>query len=104
MLARRVLGVTLSDPTSGFFAVRRDVFAALDDGTLRPEGFKILLSLYLEASRRAGSGRVEVREVEVPLRERVHGKSKLSGRVAWAYLRMLYRYRRRLRRPGPPRR
>ncbi len=53
-LARLVLNVPISDPMSGYFAIRRSFFACLDDGTLRPKGFKILLYLYARALARLG--------------------------------------------------
>ncbi len=93
-LARLVLHVSLSDPMSGFFAVRHEVFRKLDDGTLHPEGFKILLYLYLCACRQLGRQHVGVREVGFVFRDRLYGKSKLSGAVMWDYLRMVYSLRR----------
>jgi dolichol-phosphate mannosyltransferase len=94
-LARLTVGVSLSDPMSGFFALRRDLFATLDDGSLRPVGFKIFLYLYLEACRRMGPDHVTVREVGYVFRERLHGESKLTARVIWEYLRMLVTARQR---------
>jgi dolichol-phosphate mannosyltransferase len=94
-LARLLVDVSLSDPMSGFFALRRDLFASLDDGSLRPEGFKIFLYLYLAARHRMGPDRVTVREVGYVFRERLHGESKLTGRVMWEYVRMLIASRRR---------
>ena len=94
-LARLMANVSLSDPMSGFFAVRRELFATLDDGTLRPTGFKILLYLYLDACRRLGPRNVSVREVGFVFRRRLHGESKLDGRVMWEYVKMLYGFRRR---------
>jgi hypothetical protein len=83
---------------SGFFALRRDVFRRLDDGTLDPSGFKVLLYLFLTARRTLGADRVTVREVSYAFRERLHGKSKLTSRVVWEYVRMLYHFRRAPRR------
>src|SRR5262249_54469521 len=86
--------VPFSDPMSGYFTVRREVFAALDNGTLCPEGFKILLYLYFHACQRLGRGKVRVREVGYVFRNRLHGDSKLTSRVMWEYLKMLYDLRR----------
>src|SRR5262249_3768271 len=94
VLARLVLSVPFSDPMSGYFTVRREVFAALDNGTLCPEGFKILLYLYFHACQRLGRGKVRVREVGYVFRNRLHGDSKLTSRVMWEYLKMLYDLRR----------
>jgi dolichol-phosphate mannosyltransferase len=74
--------------------MRRELFARLDDGSLRPEGFKILLYLYLQACLRLGPDQVRVSEVGFVFRERLHGRSKLTNRVMWEYLAMLYNFRR----------
>lgn len=63
--ARRV-----SDPMSGFFALRRDI---LDDVTLDPAGYKILLEVLTKCSY----GTIE--EVPYVFREREHGESKLTA-------------------------
>jgi len=69
-IARRVTGVQLSDPMSGFFAVRREAFLRVAPG-LNPRGYKILMELlvlfrpqqaaeisYVFAPRRAGSSKL----------------------------------------------
>jgi dolichol-phosphate mannosyltransferase len=42
-LARLFANVPFSDPMSGFFALRREVFELIDDVDLRPHGYKILI-------------------------------------------------------------
>jgi dolichol-phosphate mannosyltransferase len=78
LFPRALAGV--SDPMSGFFAVRT---AAIDPGELRPRGFKILLEVLV---RNPG-----LRVVEVPFTfaDRNGGESKASGREAVRYLRQL---------------
>src|SRR5213079_2155367 len=75
-IARRLLGVTLSDPMSGFFMMRRDRFEELAP-QLSSQGFKILLDIVATA-------RDSLRIVELPFAfaERQHGESKLDARVA----------------------
>jgi dolichol-phosphate mannosyltransferase len=75
-LARRLLGVDLSDPMSGFFMLRRD---RLDDiaGELSPIGFKILLDIVLTAKNR-----LRVTEIPYEFRERAHGRSKFDAAIA----------------------
>jgi dolichol-phosphate mannosyltransferase len=70
----------VSDPMSGFFAVRT---AAVDPGELRPRGFKILLELLV---RNPG---LRVAEVPFTFANRHDGQSKASGREAVRYLRQL---------------
>lgn len=82
-LARFLFPVRLrriSDPMSGFFALRR---SALDLGTLRPDGFKILLEVL---ARKSPGG---VGELPFVFGERSGGKSKASWREGSLYLRRL---------------
>jgi dolichol-phosphate mannosyltransferase len=71
-LAKRLLGVRLSDPMSGFFMLRRPLFELLAP-RLTGRGFKILLDLTLSA-------REPLRVAEIPYRftQRVAGESKLD--------------------------
>jgi dolichol-phosphate mannosyltransferase len=78
----------LSDPMSGFFALRRETWMAAD--RLDPIGYKIGLELYVKGRCR--------RPAEVPIRfgVRAHGTSKTSiaERIRYLrHLRRLYVYR-----------
>ena len=75
-MARRLLGVTLSDPMSGFFMIRRDHFEALAP-QLSSQGFKILLDIVATAR-----GTLRIAELPFVFAERQHGESKLDTRVA----------------------
>jgi dolichol-phosphate mannosyltransferase len=75
-LARRLLGVTLSDPMSGFFMMRRDRFEELAP-KLSSQGFKILLDIVSTAH-----GSLRIAELPFVFGERQHGESKLDTRVA----------------------
>jgi dolichol-phosphate mannosyltransferase len=75
-LARRLLGVTLSDPMSGFFMMRRDRFEELAP-QLSSQGFKILLDIVATAR-----GTLRIAELPFVFAERQHGESKLDTRVA----------------------
>jgi dolichol-phosphate mannosyltransferase len=75
-MARRLLGVTLTDPMSGFFMMRRDRFEALAP-QLSSQGFKILLDIVATAR-----GTLRIAELPFVFAERQHGESKLDTRVA----------------------
>lgn len=83
-LSRLMLRAELSDPMSGFFMARREVF---DDNAARlsGRGFKILLDLFASAA-------TPLRFAEIPYRFglRQHGESKLDRRVALDFLAMLF--------------
>jgi dolichol-phosphate mannosyltransferase len=80
-LARAVVWplTDVRDPTSGFFAIRRQWLLALGDDV---EGFKIGLEVLLRSDE-------SLRVSEIPIRfaGRVHGQSKMSLRQAGCYLR-----------------
>ncbi len=86
--ARLMLGISLKDPMSGFFAIRRDAFDRVKS-CLSPKGFKIMLELAFLLSL---TGRDEVTEHPITFAMRKQGESKLSGRVIFQYLAMLMRF------------
>jgi dolichol-phosphate mannosyltransferase len=81
--ANAVLPVTVSDPMSGFFAIRRETFeAALP--YLSGSGFKILLDLIISAPTRP-----LIVELPYVFRERTAGASKLDLMVVAEYAQLL---------------
>jgi len=88
LMARLALGITLKDPMSGFFAIRRDAFDRVKP-CLSPKGFKIMLELAFLLSL---TGHDRVLEHPITFAMRKHGESKLSGRVIVQYLAMLQRF------------
>ena len=82
-LSELVMKTRVSDPMSGFFAIRRDVLMdALP--RLSNVGFKILLDLLASSS-----GPLKVKEVPYTFRNRLAGESKLDNRVAQEFLILL---------------
>ena len=81
--ARRFLGVRLSDPMTGFFMMRRELFDALAP-RLSTHGFKVLLDI-------VASSKQPLRIVELPFEfhARRHGQSKLDSLVVLEYLGLL---------------
>jgi dolichol-phosphate mannosyltransferase len=84
MLARRLLRVKITDPMSGFFMIRRELFESLAPA-LSTQGFKVLLDIL-------ATGRDAVRVVELPYNfgRRYSGKSKLDARIVLDYLGLLF--------------
>jgi dolichol-phosphate mannosyltransferase len=83
-LARILLHVSLKDPLSGFFLMRRTDFLSVRD-LLDAKGFKILLEIVARLKTK--------RIVEVPytFRKRSSGKSKLSTLVVLQYMQQLWK-------------
>ncbi|MGZ9111667.1 MAG: glycosyltransferase family 2 protein [Rhodoplanes sp.] len=75
VVARRFLGVELTDPMSGFFMIRRDTVEELAS-SLSSQGFKLLLDIVATAR-----GKLRVVELPYVFRARQHGLSKLDTRV-----------------------
>lgn len=82
-LASLVMKTPLSDPMSGFFAVRRETFIGLVP-QLSKMGYKILLDV-------VASSKDPLRIVELPyeFRTRIAGESKLDNMVALEYVELL---------------
>ena len=87
VLAKKTLRVVLSDPMSGFFALRRDVFHGLVRD-LSGVGFKILLDIFATSP-------TPLRFCELPyeFRNRQAGESKVDGNVALDFLTLLLQKR-----------
>lgn len=84
-LAYAIPPVHVSDPMSGFFAIRRTSYEKVRS-SLRPSGFKILLEIlaFLPASSVSA-------EVPLQFQMRHHGESKLNLRVEAVFLWQLIR-------------
>ncbi|AZI37253.1 putative glycosyltransferase [Caenibius tardaugens NBRC 16725] len=79
-VADRVMPQKLSDPMSGFFMIRRDVFVEIAPN-LSALGFKILLDIVLSSARP-----LTVSEVPYEFRQRHAGESKLDSAVALEFV------------------
>ena len=79
ILAQKVTGARISDPMSGFFAIRREPLERVVRN-LSGEGYKILLDIF-------ASSPVPLRYAELPytFRPRLHGESKLDSAVLSQY-------------------
>lgn len=82
-LAKPVMKTQLSDPMSGFFAIRREVLLEAAP-KLSSVGYKILLDVVASAPRA-----LTVAEVPYTFGVRQHGESKLDDMVALEYLELL---------------
>ena len=82
-LSQKLLGVSLKDPMSGFFMIKRHAFESCV-GNLSSMGFKILLDIVASAPKP-----LVFKEVAFQFRERHAGESKLDQRVIWDYFLLL---------------
>jgi len=82
-LAQTILRAQLSDPVSGFFMAKRDVF----DGSIRSLsgiGNKILVDVFASSPRP-----LKFKELAYQFKARLHGESKLDTLTVWEYLVLL---------------
>jgi len=89
LLARLAVGVKVSDPLSGFFAMRQDAFAAT---RVRTKGYKILLNIL------ADNRQLKIREIPYLFQDRAAGETKLGAGEVAQYLADLFTLR--FRRPS----
>lgn len=82
-LSRTLLRVNVTDPMSGFFALRRAPFEK-SANSLSPDGFKILLD-YLASDH----SQLVVQELPFTFRSRFSGESKLDTSVTLEFLNLL---------------
>jgi dolichol-phosphate mannosyltransferase len=82
-LARRLCRVSLADPMSGFFMMRRECFDPMAE-ELATQGFKILLDIVI-----TGRGRLRITEVPYTFAVRAHGRSKLDAHVVMDFAALL---------------
>jgi len=80
-LAKLWLGASISDPMSGYFAIRREV---LNSCQPNPRGYKIMLELATRAQIKS------IKEIPLIFKDRKQGYSKLTSSVALQYLFMLW--------------
>lgn len=89
-LSSLLTGTKLSDPMSGFFLMRREVFDEIAP-TLSRDGFKILLDIIVSATRfRSRSDRsLSIGEVPYEFRARHAGESKMNPLIVIQFLGLL---------------
>ena len=82
-LAQLILGANLSDPVSGFFMAKREVFEG-SIPNLSGIGNKILVDVFASSKRP-----LQFKELPYQFKARLHGESKLDTLTVWEYLVLL---------------
>jgi apolipoprotein N-acyltransferase len=77
LYARKLLGLPLTDSTSGFRAFRREALEVLLAQGIRSEGY----AFQVELAYRAWKASLLITEVPIHFHEREHGRSKISRRI-----------------------
>ena len=84
LLATKISGISLTDPMSGFFLIKRNIIEE-QAPHLTGLGFKILLDI-LSATK----NKLKYREIGFNFKKRMYGESKLGTLVIWEYMLLLW--------------
>ncbi|MGV8084642.1 MAG: polyprenol monophosphomannose synthase [Candidatus Bilamarchaeum sp.] len=76
-IARLVLGINVSDPMSGFFIIKKDLF---EKSRIKVKGYKILLNLLYDNKG------AKIIEIPYTFKDRFRGKTKLDTKEMVNYL------------------
>jgi dolichol-phosphate mannosyltransferase len=84
--AKCILNLDFSDPMSGYFIIKKEVFERVSH-KIDPRGYKILLEIYVRSHPQ------KVKEVPYIFRDRTQGHSKMSLKIMLEYFQMLLKLR-----------
>ena len=87
--ARGVTGLQLWDATGGFKCFRREVLEAIDLTSVRSNGY----AFQIEMSFRAWKRGFRIVEIPIVFTDRSEGESKMSRRIVWEAVWMVWRLR-----------
>lgn len=87
--ASLVTGVPLKDCTGGFKCFRRETLEVLPLDRVRSDGYAFQIELNFHAHRRG----LRIREIPIVFTDRVEGVSKMSRRIIWEAVWMVWRLR-----------
>lgn len=89
MYARAITGLQLWDSTGGFKCFRREVLEAVDLGSVRSNGY----AFQIEMSFRAWKRGFRIVEIPIVFTDRTEGESKMSRKIMWEAIWMVWRLR-----------
>jgi dolichol-phosphate mannosyltransferase len=88
--AKVILGISVSDPMSGYFVVRREIYEQIKE-KMNPKGFKIFLEVLFWSKKSCSN--LRIKESGIRFRPRTAGKSKLGTKVIFEYFASLFQMR-----------
>jgi dolichol-phosphate mannosyltransferase len=89
LYARVITGLPLFDSTGGFKCFRRRVLEAIPLNEVRSNGY----GFQIEMNFRAWRGGFRIKEIPVVFVDRVEGTSKMSGRIVWEAVWLVWKLR-----------
>lgn len=91
LYAQLILGLRVRDLTGGFKCFKAEVLEAIDLPTVRAQGY----AFQVELTNRAVRSGFRVVELPITFRDRLHGRSKMSPRIAIEAMFLVPKLRRR---------
>lgn len=82
-----VTGLPVSDPTGGFKCFRRHTLKSIDLAAVRSNGY----SFQVEMSHKIWRQGLKIAEVPIVFTDRFKGTSKMSGKIVWEAIWMVWR-------------
>ncbi len=87
--SKLILGVPICDMTAGFVCYRREVLEAIELDSIRSDGY----CFQIEMKYRSLQHGFRIREIPITFTDRKKGDSKISRRIVWEALWMVWRLR-----------
>jgi dolichol-phosphate mannosyltransferase len=87
LYVRWITGMPFADPTGGFKCFRRRALASINLEAVRSNGY----SFQIEMTHKLWRQGMKVVEIPIIFTERSHGTSKMSGKIKWEALAMVWR-------------
>jgi dolichol-phosphate mannosyltransferase len=84
---RLITGMPFTDPTGGFKCFRRHTLAAIDLDAVSSDGY----CFQIEMTHKIWRQGLKVVEIPIIFTERLHGHSKMSRKIVWEALLMVWR-------------
>jgi len=87
LYVRWITGMPFADPTGGYKCFRRRALASINLDAVRSNGY----SFQIELTHMLWRQGMKVVEIPIIFTERSHGMSKMSGKIKWEALAMVWR-------------
>ena len=84
---RWITGMPITDPTGGYKCFRRSALAAVDWKTIHSNGY----SFQVEVTHKIWRQGLKVAEIPIIFTDRFQGTSKMSGKIVWEAVWMVWR-------------
>lgn len=89
LYSRIITGVPIADCTGGYKCFRKEVLQAIDFNRIKSNGYAFQIELNVKAWKKG----FRIKEIPIIFVDRVYGESKLSKRIMWEAVFMVWKLR-----------